>query len=136
MIAKQPTTGMSFHRVCETVSIICLLPLRETIMKRMKCLQIYECGLDLIEILLTYAYASLFILLSAFHYTISGTDWLLINFYLISSRSFGRSQQPCSGCKQTKGKECSLGFRRRSWGGRLFDMPKVHVCLHRRLPCW
>ena len=31
MIAKQPTTGMSFHRVCETVSIICLLPLRETI---------------------------------------------------------------------------------------------------------
>ena len=41
MIAKRQTTSLSFHRVCETVAIICLHPLRETIVylavKTMKC---------------------------------------------------------------------------------------------------
>ena len=50
MIAKCQTTGLSFHQVCETVRIICLNPLWETVlyfaMKRMKCSQIYERGLD------------------------------------------------------------------------------------------
>ena len=61
MIAKRQTTSVSFHRVCETFAIICLNPLRETIVvylaaKRMKCSYIYQCGLDLIALTLLFAF--------------------------------------------------------------------------------
>ena len=44
-----------------------------------------------------------------------------------------QSPQPWTGCEQTKGKECSFGFSRCSWGieGRMLDEPEE--CLHRRL---
>ena len=49
--AKCQTTNVSFHQVCEAVKIICLNLLWEITvyftMKKMKCSQIYEHGLDL-----------------------------------------------------------------------------------------
>ena len=57
MIEKRKTAGVPFHRVFETVTIICLSPIQETTVnfavKRMKCSLIYERGLYLIEKLFT-----------------------------------------------------------------------------------
>ena len=61
---------------------------------------------------------------------VAGTNLLWINFHVISSRSLRQCPQPWSGHKQTKGKECSLGFRKHSWRGRLRDEPKECLCNH------
>ena len=91
---------------CETVTIICLNPPRETLVyfavKTMKCSYIYESGLDLIQKLFTLKLLMLTRVCSVYlSHNKSCHRLALSNFHMISSRSLRQSL----GREQTKGKK-------------------------------